>query len=311
MVEHTYLGNYPKERQDDWTDECQGFTHDRDNWFITQKSAAWRVPVGVDLIEPLRPGVAGVTRARINIPGYDHFGDADHWRGRVYIPVEGHYRILFWTWPRVPLMAAFDAADLRFRWFVSLPRQYKAGWCAIDSTGLLYTSNSRVTEDRDDRKAGPLFRYRVEGSGLAYEDRLVLRDEHGDPLELDSMQGGTFADDDHLYISCGYVKGGHESWGLHLFDLRTQRRIARSTNGSGPFNYEFHPNSPYYEEPEGLTWWNLDSGRAPHISGQLHAVMLDNDDNGDDVYFKHYRVEGLRPGLQVSDVGTPAEDRLL
>jgi hypothetical protein len=125
------------------------------------------------------------------------------------------------------------------------------------------------------------------------------------------MQGGAFADDDHLYISCGYVEGGHESWGLHLFDLRTQRRIARSTSGSGAFNYEFHPNSPYYEEPEGLTFWNLDSGAAPGIRGQLHAIMLDNDSNGDDVYFKHYRVEDLRPGLQVGDVRTAAEDRLL
>jgi len=39
--------------------------------------------------------------------------------------------------------------------------------------------------------------------------------------------------------------------------------------------------------------------------------MLDNDRNGDDVYFKHYEVEGLRPRLQVGDVRAPAEDRLL
>ena len=52
MVQHTYLGNFPDERQDDWTDECQGVTHDRDHWFITQKGAVWRVPIGKDLTGP-------------------------------------------------------------------------------------------------------------------------------------------------------------------------------------------------------------------------------------------------------------------
>jgi hypothetical protein len=39
VVQHTYLGNLPDERQDDWTGECQGVTHDRNHWFITQKGA--------------------------------------------------------------------------------------------------------------------------------------------------------------------------------------------------------------------------------------------------------------------------------
>ena len=107
------------------------------------------------------------------------------------------------------------------------------------------------------------------------------------------MQGGTFADDRHLYISCGYYEDPHPSWGLHLFDMRTHRRIVRSTNGSGSFNYEFHPGGSTDEEPEGLTYWDLDGRNVPGIRGQLHAILLDNDANGDDVYFKHYRVEGL------------------
>jgi hypothetical protein len=45
MVRHTYLGNFPDERQDDWTHECQGVAHDTSHWFITQKGAVWRVPV--------------------------------------------------------------------------------------------------------------------------------------------------------------------------------------------------------------------------------------------------------------------------
>ena len=136
----------------------------------------------------------------------------------------------------------------------------------------------------------PLFRYRIAGQSLNFLDRVVLRDEQGAPVVLDTMQGGTFADDHHLYISCGYYKNPHPSWGLHLFDMRTKRRIVRSTNGSGSFNYEFHPGGSTDEEPEGLTYWDLDRRNAPGIKGQLHAILLDNDANGDDVYFKHYRV---------------------
>jgi hypothetical protein len=146
---------------------------------------------------------------------------------------------------------------------------------------------------RVERRAGPLFRYRLGEAGLTLIDRFVLRDERGTPLVLDSLQGGAFADDHHLYISCGYYKDPHPSWGIHLFDMRTQRRVARSTNGSGSFDYEFHAEGPYDEEPEGLTYWDLDGRGAPGISGQLHAILLDNDSNGDDVYFKHYRVRRL------------------
>jgi hypothetical protein len=293
MVQHTYLGNYPNERQDDWTDECQGVTHDRDHWYITQKGAVWRVPIRKDLRDHLQDGVDGVRRRPIPLAGYDHFGDPDLRDGTLYIPLEGKRRI-FWlfTRPRTPRIAAFRASDLQFLWSTPLPKQKQAGWCAINAAGELYSSNSRLTP-RIKWGEGPLFHYRIEATALTFLDRVVLRDEIGTPVVLDSMQGGAFADGNHLYISCGYYEDPHPSWGLHLFDLRTQQRVVRSTNGSGSFNYEFHPGGSTDEEPEGLTYWDLDDRDAPGIRGQLHAILLDNDDNGDDVYFKHYRVRGL------------------
>jgi hypothetical protein len=296
MVEHTYLGNYPDEIQEDWTEECQGVTHDRDHWFITQKAAVWRVPVTKDLDGPLRDGIDGVRRQGIPIPGYDHFGDPDHRGGTLYIPTEGKRRILFFEIDRVPCLARFDARDLRFLGATAIP-QKKAGWCAIDPRGRLYSSNSNVSGDVADAWAGPLFRYELDGATLTPAGRVVLRDERGEPIALDTVQGGTFADDDHLYISCGYYENQKPSWGLHLFDLRDGRRVARSTNGGEPWNYQFLTGGSNDEEPEGLTWWELDRSAAPRIRGQLHAILLDNDDNGDDIYFKHYRVEGLRGPL--------------
>jgi hypothetical protein len=285
VVKHTYLGNFPDEREDDWTEECQGVAHDDHFWYITQKSAVWRVPVEKDLRTPLHDGEDGVIRRSIPVSGFNHMGDADVWNDVLFVPLEGK----FWLFERVPRIAAFSTPDLRFRWSADIP-QKKAGWCAVNSTGRLLSSNGRITAD------DPIRCYRIDGARLRPDGDLSLLDERGDPIELDLMQGGTFADDDHLYLSCGFYKGLHASWGIHLFDLRTRRRIARSTNGSGSFNYEFHPTQLFQgnaEEPEGVTWWDLDLPHAPGIRGQLHAILLDNDDNGDDVYFKHYRVEGL------------------
>jgi hypothetical protein len=98
-----------------------------------------------------------------------------------------------------------------------------------------------------------------------------------------------------LYLSTGYINefgGGSpphmDLWGIHVFDTGSWRRIGRSTNGTGLFNFEFDSSWETAEEPEGITIWDLDDGRAPGVSGQLHVLLLDNDLTGDDVYVKHY-----------------------
>ena len=82
-------------------------------------------------------------------------------------------------------------------------------------------------------------------------------------------------------------------------DTTTWRRVAHSTNGYGYFNYDY--TSVWDGEPEGLTVWDLDDGRAPNISGQLHVFMLDNE-IFDDVELYHYtnvwRVDASSPCSQ-------------
>ena len=72
-------------------------------------------------------------------------------------------------------------------------------------------------------------------------------------------------------------------------------RVQRSTNGFGHFNYEFDPDFPIGEEPEGITIWDLDNDdRVPddRLKGQLHVLLLDNDEpdflDDDDITMKHY-----------------------
>ncbi|HAW51060.1 MAG TPA: hypothetical protein DCX54_01845, partial [Flavobacteriales bacterium] len=91
---------------------------------------------------------------------------------------------------------------------------------------------------------------------------------------------------------------------LRAFDLQTGYEIERSKNGSGPFNYEFHPGLEA-QEAEGMTIWDLDDANVPGITGKLHILMLENDvRSSDDVYFKHYTDKFAYPVLYTdSDYG--------
>ena len=42
---YNFLGDHPGYANVGWHEEAQGLAHDRDNWFITQKDAIWKIPV--------------------------------------------------------------------------------------------------------------------------------------------------------------------------------------------------------------------------------------------------------------------------
>lgn len=140
---------------------------------------------------------------------------------------------------------------------------------------------------------------------LAPRAPIVLQDETGAPLELHGAQGGEYSDDGQLLYFVNLGHGDAQSTpGVHVFipldgsgtecgsggdSCVIARRIERSHNGPGGFAYQF--DESVAEEPEGLTFWDLDAdGRAPGLRGQLHVVLLDNDLLGDDAYVKHYRL---------------------
>ena len=111
-----------------------------------------------------------------------------------------------------------------------------------------------------------------------------------------------------LYFSNGYGDLDEATWGIHVFEpsLGTGAECGAAgepLHGRAPdralaqrfrrvrLRIQRHATT-YREEPEGLTFWDLDAdGRAPGLRGQLHAVLLDNDLlTADDVYVKHYRL---------------------
>jgi hypothetical protein len=306
MYEHTYIGNYPENSKRMWTEEINGVTHDNDNWYFTAiKEFLFKIPVEFNLANyPAYNQIVTHTGIpqELGDKGYNHFGDLDYYNGYLFIPVEDS------NGNREPRIAVFRASDLTCVGSTALWNQTGAGWCAINPMdGLLYASNSDITP------YSPVHRYQIiesqlglghvpEGSNgfLIKRQLFFLYDDAGSQITLRVMQGGVFSDEGYLYLNNGYAKyfNPHEG-GIHVFDGDGCLE-SKSSIDDMPFQYEFHPYQGVFsgewrgEEPEGITIWDLDNGRAPGISGQLHAIMLDNNINETDaLYFKHYRIEKI------------------
>lgn len=136
---------------------------------------------------------------------------------------------------------------------------------------------------------------------LTYSGFVELLSGNGGQMELYNMQGGEFTPSGELlYIVCGSGccegNGAGQQYaldGLYVFDTQTWRAIKRSFNHSPRYPNTSLPRyfDYYYPlgcgggncsdggeaaswSPEGLTIWDLDNGRAPNITGQLHVLLF-------------------------------------
>jgi len=274
----TFLGDYPRDREPGWSEDCQGLANDDDNWFITQMERIWKFPVSHDLNRSVSgpDPAAGISLATIpralRSQGYNHFGDPDVHEGRLFVPLE----------PTQPCkIVVFSAQTLAYLGAADLDQsqQNSAPWCAINpAEGLLYSSNFDNVDS--------LCVYRPEFTegrpSLRFLRRFPLLSESGAPLRLNRVQGGAFSRSSGLlYLICDTAGSGG---GMFVFDVRTGRKVARV-----PISYS--PGFPNYQELEGVTVWNLESARAPNVRGQVHVVLIENDIlSADDLWVKHFRV---------------------
>src|SRR4051812_27818616 len=202
-----YLGNYPNNRQFEWSSEAQGIAHDAGNWFFTQRDRILKLPVGADLSRSLRDQPAGWRGVdgfptELSVRGYNHYGDPQVYGGFLFVPMEGDDKTA---------IAAFQASDLAFVDFVEITRfQSHAGWLAINAGhGLLYSSDVDVSSSR------PLLRYRLDlgplrdasvprtrklDRALSFHSRFSLSKPDGQGVNLFTMQGGVFSPRGDLYL---------------------------------------------------------------------------------------------------------------
>lgn len=275
------LKGYPVDREQGWSDQLQGVTNDDEHWFISQRWKIWKIPFVVDLNsqiesdDPFRR-IHSVSLSALELPGYNHFGDLDYWEGHLYVGVEDVDNKT-----KRGLAVVFKASDLSFAGSAILSAQgIDAPWCAVNKTdGLLYSSNV----DGVDR----LFAYEqevtTEGLKVRYKHHLPLVRSSGRPLSVKSAQGGVFTKDGLFFLASNDDK----MRGVLVF------RIFSGNKAVLVHHIEIDTDSGTLgEEIEGLTFYDLDDGHAPHIRGQLHVMELDNDvDLGDLLAFRHYRME--------------------
>ncbi len=90
MLEIEYLGNYPNAKETQWSNKCQGVTHDADHWYITQTLQIWKIPASADLDFNEKTSATQVSPLPKHLQkvGYNHFGDLDYWEGYLFISLE-------------------------------------------------------------------------------------------------------------------------------------------------------------------------------------------------------------------------------
>lgn len=308
---YRYLGNYPEDANPGWHEDVQGVTHDDDYWFITQSDTGeadeqvlWKIPVGHDLRQAT--GNSEITKREIRsypqLNGYNHFGDLDYFNYR-----QRGFLIVGLSGDDMPDALAVFRADTDTLDYVAHTTDFlnsvSSSWVAVDSDGFIYFPDA-LTKDIPGISVAVMdgiVKYMIDWdqlfeSGrlqLTFQSFIILYDENGDRFVINYTQGGVFSRPlgNLFYMVTGLHRNtNRDRHGIHVFDTDTWRRVKKSTNGHGQFNYEFHPGIfGGGEEPEGLTVWDLDDGRAPGIRGQLHVLMLDNDwFSADEIYFKHY-----------------------
>lgn len=250
---------------EDWTEECQGVTHDLSYWYLSS-NAGKSSSTGRQRVYRFSLANDVVKHVKLSGNGSDHLGAIDYHNGRIYCAMDDPAKIVvidtppFTGWWAAPLLGESGGE----------PPQTRCGWCAVNPwNGRLYSAQITGSIPGD-----TLFAYRLDLAGKRFlhvpAADIVL------PEKLLFVQGAVFSKNGHVLLAsedtsdirCYSVLNGHYLGRVH---------IPRDNSWN------------VAEEVEGLTIWEGISydGVATHV----HVILLDNDKpDRDDVFFKHYRV---------------------
>jgi len=288
--EYEYLGSHPKERTHTWAENAQGVTHDEEHWYISNDKKIVKYHITTNISSNNVMKSTGMPR-HLRALTYKKFKALTHYKGFLFVPLGAD--------PHQPAaIAMFRASDLSYVHHVLLDKSLglgTPGWVAIHpKEGRLYTSGKVVGYG----KGLAVFNISIpdDGSGFTLEFSHEVFPRLKMPMKLMKfMQGGDFSPEGQLYLVNGYYDTDVSKGGISVFCMHDFHFLQKSAQ-SGKFRFQWDTSWDTAEEPEGLCFWDLDEdGRAPKISGQLHAILLDNDAGPDDVYMKHYRMSDPLP----------------
>lgn len=288
-----YIGEHPGDAEPVFADNIQGITTDGSYWYVTQTEDLWKFPLQMNW-DDVDDGVSSVWHTEMDnyVDGnphvhsaYIHMGDLSYHNfcGRDVLIVPLHNGA---NHPSAMLvLRASDLGPIGWQEFGGLTL---GSWCAVDDEGDVYFPGSSYDK---------IVRYSLDCGQLAnnlvqfnFVDEPTLLDEDGNPVARRERQGAVFSPDGELFVHAIGTGGSDFSDsvldGVHMFDTSTWRRIAHSTNGYGLFNFQWNNDD---EEPEGIVWFDLDNAGVRGMAGQLHILLLNNDNfDSDNIFFKHY-----------------------
>ncbi|MBI2566044.1 MAG: hypothetical protein HYV63_03275 [Candidatus Schekmanbacteria bacterium] len=267
------LTTYPDERENDWSEEANGITHDSDAWYISNRWHVFKYPVETYLSSN------DYTRKADVRDGMQHIGDISYHNGEVFAAVDNWG---FEGYSQEARIYVYDR-ELNFVRYCRLANQRNVPWVTIHpQTGLMYAGeqHSSVVRVYD--------RSFANGAAIAPLYSIYL------DYYFDGWQGTDISENGYLYVSTSqetYKAGTYYDPGVYVFKLAgltgylvqyLDPDVEDDPDGYAPW---------YGMEIEGITLWDLDDGSAPGVTGQIHWIILDNDGNRDDVDLKHSRVD--------------------
>jgi len=303
-VPYIFIGDYPSDAENSFSQEIQGMCHNDSFWFITRNDTPQllKIPLSSDL-RTARPFATVPIPEFLRQAGYNHMGDPDYAKSFVFVPLEakGHFDTTMGA------VAVFRASDLSFvNWDVFyINDDNHAGWVAIDpADGVsLWTSRSDISQTI----AGIFYVYTIDwsqvfrGGGFVFfrDARIVgpYQNRFGTPLRIKGMQGGVFNTTGEILFVTNSDRCGRDGHGLWALNKNTGALVGESSNGYGPFRYTTGGfgnicDTPFEteQEEEGLDYFPTTEFITPGISGQLHAILLNNDLSHDNFWMKHYKL---------------------
>lgn len=328
-VPYLFVNDYPSDRETVWANEANGICHSDAYWFITQNrphvfSATeppliYKIPLSADLNDDDPSVATAVLPSFLFDKGYDHMGDPDCIGGFIFVPLEHK------SYSEPAAVAVFRASDLSFVTYDCLYANddNHAGWLAFDpSNGEMWTSRTElcggdyfcISIHSCPGGIQGMFKYAVDWTKVVPDGRfflpgagptVVLKDRRGEPLFVKGMQGGVFDTSGEVFYLANSDRGlcknpgmspfplfGYDGHGIWAFRKGTGDLIGESSNGYGPFRFTT-TESPIFdenEEEQGLDYLPTNPSITPGISGQLHAMLLNNDVfESDNIYIKHYK----------------------
>jgi hypothetical protein len=277
------VNTYPKGAQYNWTDNLQGIASDGRWWYVSANTNGKRGSRSTARLYRAKPqsiardlGVWTRPLSQTGLTHCSHIGDVDYRTGTIYVAIDGcedgRAKVGMFKRETLAYEGSFDLPGLA--------RAAGVAWNPVD--GHLYALN---------RGRNGLRAYAVHAAGTGVVAELVrdipMRASDGSRFRGNRIQGMKFAPSGRVYVifdDPDFAKGGVYEFEIDSSAARLTSFVPVPHGCTGVFTCT--RNRMYLgDEIEGLLIERITSG--PY-RGDLHVLMIDNDLDRDDVYFKHY-----------------------